>query len=695
MKTVLTFALVASLAAGAALVAQTRSPADLFQEALHYEEVKGDLQRAIAAYQTILDRFPHDRSVGAKAQFQMALCYERLGRPEAVAAYEKVVREYADQSELVTRAKSRLAALNPRPQAGSGLLETQVWTGPGVPVHGGISRDGRHVAYVDDQSRTVAVRDLKTGQYRVLSQARASERGIAHGPVISPDGQYIAFGWEAFTSEGDRLSINLVRFDGTGLQRLNAPHMARFFALSWAPNSKGLAAIIGPTRGTSQIALLSLDGSVTQLQSFPHILETASFSPDGKYLAIEGRLNTAGPDDSSAIVALAVDGSGSTPLVHGPAGDWYQPVWTPDGRAVVFSSSRSGRSGLWAVHVTDGKPSGDPVEIRPNIGMARIVGFSKDGTLFYGLTEGSRENYVASVDPVTLSVTSAPRLLSDRGTGSNSAPHWSPDGRSIAFLRNDVLVIRSVANGVERVLPANVKDTGRVRQYGMSWFPDSRSLLIRDNHPSDRERIVVRRVDVETGKDTVLFEAGQWDVWPPMRISPDGATVFYSAIARDTLRGINHLRLVKRDLASGRETEIFQRESGFYSFYGLLVAPDGRHLVFLDGIGSGRRTLVSLPIQGGAPSELWPTTGNQPAPTSNTEHWSRSWTPDGRFLLSRTADGVWALPAAGGSPRKLDWPLPHVGELSPDGKQTVYPVITTTRELRTIENLLSRIPGAR
>ena len=45
--------------------------------------------------------FASDRALAAQALVQVGLCYEKLGRDEAVRAYERLVRECADQEDAV------------------------------------------------------------------------------------------------------------------------------------------------------------------------------------------------------------------------------------------------------------------------------------------------------------------------------------------------------------------------------------------------------------------------------------------------------------------------------------------------------------------------------------------------------------------------------------------------------------------
>ena len=67
-------------------VAQTAE--ELFPKAMQLEEVKGELEKAIEVYQTIITQFSADRQIASKAQLHIGLCYEKLGNKEARKAYE-------------------------------------------------------------------------------------------------------------------------------------------------------------------------------------------------------------------------------------------------------------------------------------------------------------------------------------------------------------------------------------------------------------------------------------------------------------------------------------------------------------------------------------------------------------------------------------------------------------------------------
>src|SRR5690242_5693269 len=107
-----------ALVAGALLVGswmfgadQKGSSAEVeLQAAIHTEMVDGNFKAAIEQYKKAAQST--NRAVAAKALVRMGECYEKLGDSEARKAYERVVREYADQKEATAAANTRLGAIS-------------------------------------------------------------------------------------------------------------------------------------------------------------------------------------------------------------------------------------------------------------------------------------------------------------------------------------------------------------------------------------------------------------------------------------------------------------------------------------------------------------------------------------------------------------------------------------------------------
>jgi len=698
MRTILTLTLAACLTTGATM-AQGPSAADLYQHAVQLEEVKGDLDGAIAIYKNILERFSGDRGPAARAQLHLGFCYQRLGKPEARAAYEAVVRDHADQPELAAQAKSRLSSLA-QPAAGrtaSSMVARQIWTGPEVDLEGKPSADGRYLTYVDWTSTpngNVAIRDLVTGENRLLTHSTERGDGAAEYPVLSPDGKWVAYTWDS--------SVRLIGVDGSRPRVLAPRNGGQYpFELTWSPDGTIIAASVidyGNDR-TSHIMLISAaNGSVRRLKSTGwRTPSLGGFSPDGKFLLYTlGRSSDAGDLD---ILAIAVDGSDETTLVDGSSND-RQPVWTPDGKAIVFVSDRSGSDGLWSVRVEGRLAKGSAELIRPNVGPIQLLGFSRDGSLFYGSQNGQVDVFVATLNPGTLALTGRPTALTDRFVGSNSGASWSPDGRQVAFVRgpdrrSKQIVVRSVAEGTERTLPTKFVDGYLLGQHGPVWFPDGRSVLVSDSDATSR-KTTLRRVDVVTGEESPVLEATYQTIWPLVTIAPDGKSIFFARIEKHKDPTLNDLRLVRRDLSTGQETELYRASSDGVGFFGLAISPDGRRLTFMANVGPDQRHLMTLSVDGGAPTVLYRGGYSNPQPQAAV------WTADGKDILFKADDGgqrtrVWALPADGGSARKLDLVAEGIGKmnLSPDGTQILFSGTTRKRELWVINNLLPGLSSNR
>ena len=97
------------------------TPAELLEEGLTAETAQGDLEAAMAVYQRILDEHPDAGATTARAQLHIGLCYEKLGRREARAAYESVIAHFPEEKEIVERARERLESLDQAVQAGQRL----------------------------------------------------------------------------------------------------------------------------------------------------------------------------------------------------------------------------------------------------------------------------------------------------------------------------------------------------------------------------------------------------------------------------------------------------------------------------------------------------------------------------------------------------------------------------------------------
>ena len=681
--------LVANLILAAAIMASAqKTPESMLGAAMHQEEVQGDLKSAIAGYQKVVAAPGVSRKTAAQSLLRMGQCYEKLGDAESRKAYERVVREFADQKDVVAAADSHLRSLDERTAKENGVVAKQIWVESWLNLEGAPSNDGRYFVSPDSDGN-VSIRDLRTGQSRpVTHDAKNGER--AFHPVLSPDGKHVAYMWTGN-------SIRVTSFDGARTRTLNSG-----FPLGWTPDSKRLLAIhaYDDSRGAEYSFISINDGSRSFVKSFKmdksDLPYDGSISPDGRYIVYSVRSANA---KIRGIFAIAADGSHETPLIQGTAND-TRPFWTPDGKAVVFTSDRSGTVDLWLIGIADGKPQGSPKLLRANIGEIGL-GFVRDGSYYYGTRTQEDDVYMATIDRETLKVIEQPRRVSERFAGHNLNPEWSPDGKSIVFLRRGAaaqragagvfggfgvadVIVQSMVTGEERSLAkiqANLFGTPK-------WFPDGKSLLMADRVP-----IQYLQIDAQTGSARVLAKDLEGPI-PTVALSRDGKSLFYSS-AKKPAKSHEVLTLIKRDLDSGRETELYRTESWGYGLFELAVSPDGTQIAFLVNVngvnvnGKPERQLTIVPTAGGQAREIYRGNYYEISPSAC------AWTHDGRYLLFRAADAdsgrLQAVPVAGGNARPLDISMPGLRSpsVSPDGRRIAFTAGASREELWVVRNLLT------
>ncbi|MBV9927665.1 MAG: S8 family serine peptidase [Acidobacteria bacterium] len=217
------------------------------------------------------------------------------------------------------------------------------------------SPDGKRLAYTCRRNpdgsvggpRRICLRNADGMGFTVLSQTPAED----FAPAWSPDGQRLAFA----TPGGDNyMSIYLINADGTGRFPFNTSFLGTGYP-DWAPDGQAIA--YGNVNSIWVQRLIG--GSALRLttgagDSHPR------YSPDGKKVVFQSSR-----DGQAEIYLVNADGTGLLRLTVNAAQD-TAPGWSPDGSKVIFSTTREGAAAVYTMNpdgsnqarLTDGYPLG-------------------------------------------------------------------------------------------------------------------------------------------------------------------------------------------------------------------------------------------------------------------------------------------------------------------------------------------------
>jgi Tol biopolymer transport system component len=610
-----------------------------FQAALQKEMVDGNLKGAIEDYRAIATRPGVSRALAAQALLRMAEIYQKLGDPQARTIYDQLVRDFADQKEPATAAKTHLAGFQV-PGAASGPSLRRVLAGVEVSS---VSPDERWAVFSDWNAAPNGVSgadlvliDLRSGTRRVLDKHPGTGSYVESDAVFSPDGSQVAYHF-AIEKPVNNHQIRIVPINGTAPPRivyesLNADSQYVLIR-GWTPDGRRL--LISPQLKdkTWQLSMLSIaDGTIQTLKSFGWAPLDADLSPDGRYVAYAVPVRD--DDVTRDVFTLAVDGSQNVPLVQHPAND-SDPVWSADGSRVLFLSDRTRTSSLWAVPVKDGRPAGAAVLVKDDITMSGQP-MTRARALYYGVSREQVNVYHAALGSDGKAA-GEPTIATNHDINNDCCAAVSPDGKRLAYYSRSpqVLVIRDLGTGAEQEYPLKLQINSRLSTVP-AWFPDGRSLMVHGRVPQQGGNHQYR-VDLTTGRAEAMRTDGitlqsrlapdgksiiagsnnglQWhdlttqDVTPVttgpdtralgITISPDGKLIAYWQW-REGKAGVSNIVVAERD---GRNTRVLCRcefPGAYFPLNALTWMPDQRHIVFADSSG----TLWRVPVAGGEREQI-------------------------------------------------------------------------------------------
>ena len=388
-----------------------------------------------------------------------------------------------------------------------------------------------------------------------------------------------------------------------------------------------------------------------------------NFSPDGRQMVFSW---DGGIENGNSDIYVKLIDAGEPVRLTDTATDEINPVFSPDGKSVAF------------VRIF---PTHNKIILIPALGGAERViyekasyaslSFSPDGNTL-ACAELDLSNNEAGVFTINLQTGEKIRLTTPENPAVDHTPRFSPDGKSLAFIRyfssfrREIFVVPATGGEPRQITSDNV------RIYGLAWNADSRSLFFtsfRGGNQLDLWRIAANDQAepqmISTGSSnlqdlaispngrTIAFVAETadeniWEIEPnhvprplirstradhSQQFSPDGANI---AFVSDRT-GNYEIWLADADGKNQRQLTAENGSAGSPRF-----SPDGKFIAY-DAQVAGGSDIYLISVNGGAARRLTEGGKNNGLP---------AWSVDGSsifFVSNRSGDEqIWKMPASGG-----------------------------------------------
>jgi Tol biopolymer transport system component/tRNA A-37 threonylcarbamoyl transferase component Bud32 len=500
--------------------------------------------------------------------------------------------------------------------------------------------------------RNLFIKQVASGEERQLTRADRDDIQAAW----SPDGKSIALVRSSapnrrlepgdvlgsYNEGGDVWLIDVASGRETQI-------IANAFNPAWSPDGSRLAVDAG-TSGPQRIWVTDAQGrnprQVSNDSSEVVVHMSPRWSGDGRRIVYR-RIQ----QQKSDIVTVDV-ANGTTIWVTNDDVVDANPVWSPSGRFIYFSSPRGGGLNLWRVGVSpEGAPTSPPEQLTTGAGDDLELAVSPDGKrLAFSISRIEADLWRLPLDPATGRPTGNPEPVVV-STRVDSRGAWSPDGQSIAFnsdRQGDMnLYVRDAGGTVRQVTHGPGGD------YQPDWSPDGKSLVFFSSRSGQNDIWKV------TLGDTALLRltTGRGHHINPF-FSPDGGMIAYQ-VDRD---GRFQLWVMNSDGSNPRQLST----SGVAGHF-MRWTSDGKQVVYRAEPPGGTE-IFSVDVNTGATTTLPRVAGSS----------HMSFSPDqSRIVDVRGHKVLWVTPLSGDSAYqvfqfpdasiRIDYPV-----WSPDGKFLLF-----------------------
>jgi Tol biopolymer transport system component/DNA-binding winged helix-turn-helix (wHTH) protein len=417
------------------------------------------------------------------------------------------------------------------------------------------STDGKYLALSDAPSSSEASRilllSLDTLQTQPITSPPAGTLGDS-SPAFSPDGKYLAF----VRNTLDVQDIFRIPISGGAPQQVTFDHSG-IQGIAWSADSRDII-FSSSRRGQPSLWRISAQGGTPQ--RLP--IAGAGWAVRPAISRKGNRLTYTNVQYSSALwrAHLSPDHVASEPLerIISSTGLDEGPQYSPDGKYIVFQSTRTGYHEIWRAD-PEGSNLMQLTHISGNLtGTPR---WSPDSRMiaFDSRPAGHSEIFVINAEG------GQPRQITS-GDFDCAVPSWSVDGKSVYYSSN--------RSGSWEVWKSPVDGGPAVQlthQGGFAALPSADGKYL--YYAKGRQTPGLWRVSVEGGDETKVAEGLPSGGWGYVAVVPEG--IYFAEVPSHEKAGIYFL-----DTKTQKQTLTLPiKQSPEVGAPGLAIAPDGRSML--------------------------------------------------------------------------------------------------------------------
>ncbi len=340
-----------------------------------------------------------------------------------------------------------------------------------------------------------------TGPVRELTEPSGSIGSIAW----APDGETVIFSQADIGPQSlrlwklpvrSRVKPELLSFAGPGSDSVTVSRSGTRMAYSYFYGDADLWKMEGGVAARSPLSSTRRDDS-------------PQFSPEGRRIAFSSTRS-----GHQEIWVANVDGSNPIQLTTTRASGTAR--WSPDGKRIAYDTQAE--DGLWDINVIDAS-GGKPTTVVRHPADDKAPSFSRDGKWIYFSSNRSGRDEIYRIPAIG----GEPVRLTNNG---GYVAFESVDGSSIYYTKTGVgcapLFIRPLTGGPERQVAKSVCERG--------FVVHANGIYLLSHNP-DNQNVDLTLLDPSSGESRVLAASlGRLDIG--LTVSPDGQTIFFSTSAQ-------------------------------------------------------------------------------------------------------------------------------------------------------------------